>query len=74
MTRLRFRMNLTPEQALRYYQGMAKAVIVTAETGQRLSFPAEHIRQFVDSRGVNGLFSMEFDDNNKLIGITRLTH
>lgn len=74
MTRLRFRMNLTPEQALRYYQGMAKTVIVTAETGQRLSFPAEHIRQFVDSRGVNGLFAIEFDDNNKLVGITRLTH
>lgn len=74
MTRLRFRMNLNAQQALRYYQGMARTVIVTAETGQKLSFPAEHIRQFVDSSGVNGLFSIEFDDNNKLIGIKRLSY
>ena len=73
MTRLRFRMTLYPEQALRYYQGMARTVIVTAETGQRVSFPAEHIRRFIDSSGVNGLFSIEFDNNKKLIGITRLS-
>jgi hypothetical protein len=74
MKRLRFRMKLSPEQALRYYQGLARTVIVTAETGQKISFPAEHIRKFIDSSGVNGLFAIEFDDNNKLIAITRLSN
>ncbi|MDH5358226.1 MAG: DUF2835 domain-containing protein [Gammaproteobacteria bacterium] len=71
-TELRFRLKLTQEQALRYYQGSARAVVVRAENGQRVQFPAEHIRQFIDQDGVQGYFSIQFDDNQKLIGIKRL--
>ena len=72
MTELRFRLDISKAEALRYYQGQARFVIVTAENGQRLQFPAEHIRSFIGSNGLQGYFSIKFDDNNKLIGIKRV--
>ena len=71
-TELRFRLHLTQEQALRYYQGSARAVVVRAENGQRIQFPAEHIRPFIGQDGVQGYFSIQFDHHHKLIGIKRL--
>ena len=69
---LRFRLSLNRQQALRYYQGHARAVVVRAENGQSIQFPAQHIRPFVDADGVHGYFSIEFDDNNKLLGLKKL--
>jgi hypothetical protein len=70
---LRFRLTLTRDQAMLYYQGAAKAIVVTAENGQRIQFPAEHIRPFIDHLGVNGVFKIEFDANNKLLGLKRIS-
>ena len=72
MTKLRFRLHLSRNEALRYYRGEASTVIVRALTGQSLSFPAQHIRPFVDASGVNGLFQISFDNNNKLQSIQRI--
>jgi hypothetical protein len=69
---LRFYLNISREEALRYYQGTARAVIVTTIDGQKLQFPAEHIRPFIDQKGISGQFSIEFDSNNKLIGLKRV--
>ena len=70
---LRFRMAISADEASRYYRGTARFVVVTAENGQKLQFPAQHIRQFIDQLGVRGLFSIQFDDNNKLIGLKKLS-
>lgn len=72
MTELRFRLNLNREEALRYYQGQASTVIVRAENGQTISFPALHIRPFVDAAGVNGLFRIRFDSQHKLQSLERI--
>ncbi|NOQ93394.1 MAG: DUF2835 family protein [Methylophaga sp.] len=69
---LQFYLNISREQVLRYYQGSAKVVVVTTTTGQKLQFPAEHIRSFMDQNGIEGKFSIQFDHNNKLIGLKRL--
>ena len=71
-TEIRFSLNLSKEQALRYYQGSARFVVVTAENGKRIQFPAEHIRSFIGASGIQGWFSIEFDGNNKLIAIRRI--
>jgi len=71
-TTLRFSLHISREEALRYYQGSANSVVVRAENGQRLQFPAEHIRPFIDQKGVQGIFSISFDNDNKLVGIKRL--
>lgn len=70
---VRFRLNISRDEALRYYHGTARNVIVHAENGQRLQFPAEHIRQFIDHLGVNGVFKIEFDANNKLLDLQRIS-
>ncbi|MFW5425653.1 MAG: DUF2835 domain-containing protein [Methylophagaceae bacterium] len=69
---LHFSLNVSREQALRYYQGTAKTVVVTAATGQKIQFPAEHIRSFIDQNGIQGQFSIQFDKENKLIGLNRI--
>jgi len=71
-TELQFYLNISREEALRYYQGSARAVIVTATTGQKLQFPAEHIRSFIGQNGIEGKFRIQFDNNNKLVGLTRI--
>ena len=71
-TTLRFRLRLSRDEAMRYYQGSATSVVVRAENGQRLQFPAEHIRRFIDQHGVNGVFIISFDNDNKLIGLKRI--
>ncbi|MDB2705050.1 DUF2835 domain-containing protein [Pseudomonadota bacterium] len=70
---VRFRLNISRDEVLRYYHGTARNVIVHAENGQRVQFPAEHIRQFIDHLGVNGVFSIRFSDDNKLIGLQRVS-
>lgn len=69
---VRFSLDISKEQALRYYQGSARFVVVTAENGQSIQFPAEHIRSFIGESGIQGRFSIEFDVNNKLIAIRRI--
>lgn len=69
---LHFYLNINREQALRYYQGTARTVVVTTTTGQKLQFPAEHIRSFIDQNGISGQFAIQFDNNNKLIGLKRI--
>jgi len=71
-TELQFYLNISREQALRYYQGTARAIVVTATNGQKLQFPAEHIRSFIGLNGIEGYFSIQFDDDNKLVGLKRV--
>ncbi len=70
-TTLRFKLNISRAEALRYYKGSARSVSVRASNGQRIQFPAEHIRPFIDQAGVQGVFTISFDDNHKMIGIQR---
>lgn len=72
MQRMTFSLHLTPDQYQRYYQGSAKAVVVTAIDGRTLKFPASAIQQFVTHEGIQGTFEIQFDDNNKMIGISRI--
>ena len=67
-----FSLNVSREQALRYYQGTIRFVVVTTNNGQKLQFPAEHIRPFIDQMGIQGQFCIQFDVDNKLIGLKRI--
>ncbi|RKZ88196.1 MAG: DUF2835 domain-containing protein [Gammaproteobacteria bacterium] len=69
---LHFRLDLPPDEALRYYQGKARVVVVIADNGQQIQFPAEHIRPFIEQSGVQGYFSIQFDDDNKLLDLRRI--
>jgi hypothetical protein len=71
-TKLYFSLNISRDEALRFYQGLAKVVIVTAHTGQKIQFPAEHIRPFIDQNGIQGQFCMQIDSSNKLMELNRI--
>lgn len=71
-TTVRFRMNIAREEAMRYYTGTVRFVIVDAENGQRIQFPAQHIRPFITQSGIQGIFCISFDDHHKMIGIERV--
>lgn len=69
----RFRLYLTYEECRQYYDGSYVAIQVMAHTGQTVQFPAEHIRPFVTSQGVNGTFEMEVDNTNRFKSLKKLT-
>jgi hypothetical protein len=71
-TELKFSLNVSREEALRYYKGTASAVIVTTTNGQKVQFPAQHIRPFIEQSGIQGQFKIQFDQDNKLIGLERV--
>ena len=72
MTRFRFWIDLSADVYLHYYQGRARAVIVMAEDGRRIQFPAGRLRPFLLKDGIHGQFEITLDENNKLMGIQRL--
>jgi hypothetical protein len=66
---IRFRLAITAEEYLAYYQGSAKVVVAYSEDNRTIRFPASAIRQFVTHDGIFGNFEITFDENNKLIAI-----
>lgn len=72
MDSVRFRLDLSPEQILAYYQGAARQVLVRARDGRRVQFPAEWLRRFISPGGVQGEFQLSFDDQHRLLELRRL--
>lgn len=68
----RFRLTLSPEQILAYYQGTARQVLVRALDGRRIQCPAEWLRRFISPSGVQGEFQLSFDDQHRLLELRRL--
>ncbi|MCZ6527053.1 MAG: DUF2835 domain-containing protein [Gammaproteobacteria bacterium] len=69
---IRFRLAIAADRYLAYYQQRAKDVIVRAEDGRQVRFPASALRRFLSHRGVYGLFEMQYDSRHKLIGLERI--
>ena len=72
MTSMRFHLTIDAEHYLAYYAGMARTVVVMADDGRRIEFPAEHLRQFVTHLGVNGYFEIEFDQDYRFKALRQL--
>lgn len=71
--RIRFSLNLTADQYLSVYQGVAKKISVLADDGRRLEFPASNIQRYLTRDGIAGHFEMEITSANKFIGIYKLS-
>ncbi len=72
METIRFRLSLSAERMLAYYQGAAQQVSVQTGDGRRVQFPAQWLRRFVTAAGVTGLFEMRFGADHKLIDLRRI--
>lgn len=69
---MRFHIALSAEKYLAFYKGKAQSIAVRSTDNKTIKFPANAIRQFLTHDGIFGLFEIEFDENNKLIGINKL--
>ena len=69
---IRFSVNLSYEQYLKVYQGIAKTITVVSDDGRNVVFPAGNIQSFLTKQGINGLFEMELTPQNKFVGIKKL--
>ena len=67
-----FALNISQDVLLTYYEGAAKSVVAKTLDGRNIQFPANILRQFVTAEGVQGLFEMEFDENNKFLAMRRI--
>jgi len=72
-SRVRFALNIPQDVLLSYYEGTARAVVVKSLDGRSIQFPANVLRQFVTGDGVRGIFEMEFDADNKFVGLRRVS-
>lgn len=69
---IRFHLNLSYDQYLAVYQGIAKTVTATADDGRRIVFPAGNIQRYLTKTGIQGYFEMELTPANKFVGIKKL--
>ncbi len=70
--RVRFALSIPGDVYLSFYVGAARAVVVKAADGRNIQFPAGILRRFVTHDGIQGVFEMEFDENNKFVNIHRV--
>ncbi|PCJ34143.1 MAG: hypothetical protein COA75_12405 [Cellvibrionales bacterium] len=68
-----FYLNISAQEYLRVYKGVARQVVVRGTDGATLSFPAEHLRRFVGHDGVQGRFLLNYDEGNKFISLQKLS-
>ncbi|MGY6275164.1 DUF2835 domain-containing protein [Methylomonas sp. MgM2] len=69
---IRFKLNLTYDQYLAVYQGLAKTVTTIADDGRRIVFPAGNIQRYLTKSGIQGHFQMELTPQHKFVAITRI--
>lgn len=72
MPTMRFSLNISSEEYLRYYRGTGKTVVVIEEGGRQIQFSAAKLRPFVSHAGVQGWYEIEFDHNHKFVSLTAL--
>ncbi|WP_286235754.1 DUF2835 domain-containing protein [Thalassotalea sediminis] len=72
MQRFYFFINITAYEFLPYYQGRVKDIVVTSEQGQRIQFPAMHLRSYLTPTGIMGRFCLE-TENKKFVSLKKLT-
>jgi len=73
MRSIRIHLAIPAEKYLAYYQGRSRNIVVRAEDNRNIKFPASAIRGFLTHDGIFGQFEIQYDENNKLIEIKRIS-
>ncbi len=72
MKKIRFYLDISPQQYLSYYKGQAKFVNVQTDQGHTLKFPASGLQKFITASGIHGCFEIEFNEQYKLLSLNRV--
>ncbi|MBJ7538832.1 DUF2835 domain-containing protein [Marinomonas transparens] len=55
------------------YAGTAKKLVATSLDGRKVQLPLSAFQRFVTHQGIYGFFEVEFDEKNKLVGVTQVS-
>ena len=55
------------------YSGAAKKLVATSLDGRKVQLPLNAFQRFVTHQGIYGFFEVEFDEKNKLVGVTKVS-
>ena len=66
-----FSLNLSKNDFLPYYRGEVLSIVVRTNLGTTVKFPAMHLRKHLTSRGINGHFCLE-TQNNKFLSLIEM--
>lgn len=69
---LRFSLNIPADKYKAYYQGHVQFIQVRSHDGRTVRLPASSVREFLTTSGISGEFEVRFDQNNKLVGISKI--
>jgi len=64
-------LNIEATAYQKMYRGVAQQVIAYDVEGRTIRFPAASLRPFVTREGIQGVFVIQVDKNNRLIDIQR---
>ncbi|NVK74290.1 DUF2835 domain-containing protein [Marinomonas sp. CT5] len=54
------------------YSGAAKNLVASSLDGRKVQLPLSAFQRFLTHQGIYGFFEVEFDDTNKLVGVTQI--
>lgn len=74
MNEIRFRLEISAQEYLRYYRGEVDAVQIRTTDGRLIQFPANALQKYINQSGIHGSFRIVFDDNNKMISMERVSN
>ncbi|MFC3023963.1 DUF2835 domain-containing protein [Vibrio zhugei] len=60
-----FSLNISYQEFVAHYSGVAANVVVMTEQNLRLQLPASRFRPYLSQLGIRGRFRLVTDDNNK---------
>ena len=69
---IRFQLAISAGDYLAYYRGEVREVAVRAADGRSIRSPANILRPFLSHTGVNGEFALQYDEQNRFVGIRKL--
>jgi hypothetical protein len=68
-----FHISISREAYLAYYSGKIKQVVVTAQSGLRVKFPANLLTSYVTHQGVQGYFVLKYLTTGKVVSLDKIS-
>lgn len=65
------RLSISRKHLLKLYRGTASQILAVADNGQRVQFPARALRPYISHEGIDSVFTLLIDSNNKLIRVKK---
>jgi len=72
MPEVRVSLTISSDRYLAFYKGTADTVVTRTADGRKVKFPARVLRQFLTHDGIDGEFTIQFNEHHKFVGIKKL--